>query len=112
MRRARVSSGGGGRWVTFGGLGDLDADGAELVEASCPVGGMPYSSTGVDGSGHVVRVARQAIPTQASSLAMCRSLVWGSVPVPGFEVGGVGEFGTVAGQDGAGDLDDSAFGVD
>ena len=84
-----------------------------LVAASCPVGGVPYSSTGVDGSSHVVRVAPRAIRLKASRLALCRSLVWGSVvPVPGFEVGGVGEFGAVAGQDGVGDLDYSALGVD
>ena len=36
MRRAQALAGGGGRGVAFGGLGDLDAGGAELRVASTP----------------------------------------------------------------------------
>ena len=74
MPRARASSGGGGRWVIFYDLGDLDADGAQLVEVSCSVGGIPSSST----RGGWQRPRRSgnsaSDPTQASSLAICPSL--------------------------------------
>lgn len=87
--------------VGFGRFGDpwrsddLHVGGAQLVEASCPVGGMPYP---VDPGGwqRPRRSGNSARdPTQASSLAICPSLAWGLVP--GFEVGGVGEFSSVAG---------------